>query len=283
MEVLSLGGGVQSTTALRMSIKGELPRLDAVIFADTGWEEERVYAHLDALEAECLSAEVPFYRVSAGNIRESAISNIEAGSRFVSLPLHVRNTEGKGAMLRRQCTSEFKIVPIEQKLRELLGVAKGQRVPAGVHVRQWIGISLDEAQRMKINPHKWVQNFYPLVDERMTRHDCIGWLVRNGFSEPAKSACKGCPFHDNAYWRRMRDEVPADFADVVDFDAAIRTGLQSVDCDSYLHRSLVPLSEVDLRTAEDRGQMAMFTAQGKEPVEVDMGGFINECEGMCGV
>jgi len=35
-----------------------------------------------------------------------------------------------------------------------------------------------------------------------------------------------------------------------------------------MHRSLVPLDQVDLSTAEDRGQLNLF---------------LNECEGMCGV
>jgi hypothetical protein len=36
----------------------------------------------------------------------------------------------------------------------------------------------------------------------------------------------------------------------------------------FVHRDRVPLTEVDLSTAEDRGQLDLFN---------------NECEGMCGV
>ena len=53
MKILSLGAGVQSTTVLLMSIRGELPRIDHAIFADTGWEPKAVYEHLDRLKEEC--------------------------------------------------------------------------------------------------------------------------------------------------------------------------------------------------------------------------------------
>jgi hypothetical protein len=39
--VLSLGAGVQSTALLLMMIHGEVPKADAVIFSDTGWEPKR--------------------------------------------------------------------------------------------------------------------------------------------------------------------------------------------------------------------------------------------------
>jgi hypothetical protein len=69
LRVLSLGAGVQSSTCLLMSLAGELPRLDAAVFADTGWEPKAVYAHLDRLEATATAGGIPVYRVSAGNLR----------------------------------------------------------------------------------------------------------------------------------------------------------------------------------------------------------------------
>lgn len=51
LRILSLGAGVQSTTLLLMACEGLLPRLDYAIFADTGWEPQRVYEHLDRVSA----------------------------------------------------------------------------------------------------------------------------------------------------------------------------------------------------------------------------------------
>ena len=50
LRVLSLGAGVQSTTLLLMSELGELPLLDAAIFADT--QSEPSVAFDDALRAQ---------------------------------------------------------------------------------------------------------------------------------------------------------------------------------------------------------------------------------------
>lgn len=45
-------------------------------------------------------------------------------------------------MIRRQCTSDYKIVPIRRKVRELLGLT-GRRSPDHPVVEQWLGISFD--------------------------------------------------------------------------------------------------------------------------------------------
>jgi 3'-phosphoadenosine 5'-phosphosulfate sulfotransferase (PAPS reductase)/FAD synthetase len=102
LRVLSLGAGVQSTTVALLSASGVLPRLDAAIFADTGWEPAAVYAHLDRLEREALiPAGIPLYRVSVGNIRNDALN---PEHRFASMPLFVKNPDGGDGMTRRQCT-----------------------------------------------------------------------------------------------------------------------------------------------------------------------------------
>jgi 3'-phosphoadenosine 5'-phosphosulfate sulfotransferase (PAPS reductase)/FAD synthetase len=50
---LSLGAGVQSTVMALMADRGDFGAIpDVAIFADTGWEPEKVYKHLDWLESE---------------------------------------------------------------------------------------------------------------------------------------------------------------------------------------------------------------------------------------
>jgi hypothetical protein len=91
----------------------------------------------------------------------------------------------------------------------------------------------------------------------MTRADCARYLLdRHGLVVP-KSACIGCPFHDDRLWRDMKLHQPDEWADAVAFDHAIRR-LPMVQGECYLHRSCVPLDEVDLRSAEDHGQLALF-------------------------
>jgi hypothetical protein len=266
LRVLSLGAGVQSTTMLLMGLRGEFGELpDVAIFADTGWEPASVYAHLDWLEAEVTP--FPIQRVGKGNIREDALNPLK---RFAPMPLYTIPTGDKReGQARRQCTREYKIEPVTRYVRrDILGTKPRARIAKGIEVEMWMGISLDEAQRMKPNREKWITNRWPLIELRMNRRDCLRWLEDNGYPEPPKSACIGCPYTDNGRWREMKESSPGEFADAVAFDADIRKGLRGFSQDAYLHRSLVPLSEVDLRTAEDMGQMDAFT---------------DECEGMCGV
>jgi hypothetical protein len=73
MRVLSLGAGVQSSTLLLMAVHGEV-QIDRAIFADTGWEPRGVYDWLGGLQLAAGHAGIPVDIVSAGNLREDAIS-----------------------------------------------------------------------------------------------------------------------------------------------------------------------------------------------------------------
>lgn len=261
MKVISLGAGVQSSTMLLMADRGEFGTIDAAIFADTGWEPKAVYKHLDWLDSAVF---IPIHRVSVGNIREDTLSGRlpragGANKRFATMPFHIRNLDGKPAMLRRQCTEEYKLKPLRRKVREL-GATASQPV------EMLIGISLDEAHRMKPSSLRYIRHVYPLVDARMTRHDCERWLTANGLPVPPKSACIGCPFHGDAFWRQLRDTD--EWSEAVEFDRAIRDAPQRITGTVFLHRQLVPLDQVDLRTASDHGQGDLFG---------------NDCDGMCGV
>lgn len=269
LRVLSLGAGIQSTTMQLMIFDGEMEAPDLSIFADTGWEPKAVYDQLAYLEMRAHEVGYRIYRVSKGNLRDHIVAGTQ-GASVRSIPLFVRNGNGDEGRLRRNCTSDYKIAPIQRRIRELLGIRPRQAVPDGVRVEQWIGISLDEVYRMKANQERWIDNRYPLIERRMSRWDCVLWLRERGYPIPPKSSCIGCPYHSNAYWREMRDTRPDEWADAVDFDATIRNGLHGVKYPAYLHRSLKPLDQVDLSTIRDHGQMSFDD-------------FTEECEGMCGV
>lgn len=261
---LSLGAGVQSSTVALMIAKGEIPMVDGAIFADTQWEPKGVYAWLDWLEQQL---PFPVHRVTRGNIREAIVSKQTAqGFRFASIPWHMQQPDGRTGMGRRQCTNEYKLEPLRQAKRCLLGYGKGQRIPKGSCVTL-IGISTDEASRAKDSHEVWNVNEFPLLDARMSRQDCLRWMQRHGYPRPPKSSCIGCPFHSNAEWRAIRAD-PEAWADVVEIDAIIREPVRGIRGQQFMHRSMLPIAEVDLSTAEERGQANLFE---------------NECEGMCGV
>jgi len=244
LRLLSLGAGVQSTTLLLMSVYGELPKLDGAVFADTGWEPRAVYEHLDRVTAAAEQAGIPVFRVSKGNLRADAIDPVH---RYASVPYFILNPDGSDGMGRRQCTSEYKLAPIRRKIRELLGakLPDCKRVPKGRLAEQWIGFSSDEIGRVSDRqPVAYIRSTYPLIDLGMDRKACERWLRARGWSV-AKSACIGCPYHGNRMWRDLRDNRPAEWADAVEFDAAIRKGGArgtALNGTAFLHRSRVPLA-----------------------------------------
>ncbi|WP_051777398.1 hypothetical protein [Kitasatospora phosalacinea] len=243
---------------LLLAAEGHLPGLDYAIFADTGWEPRSVYAHLDRIEREVAApAGIPILRVSSGNIRADAL---DPGKRFASMPLHILNADGGDGMSRRQCTGQYKIRPIKEKVRELLGFPYPQRVPRGVFVEQWIGISVDEVHRAKDADVAYMKNRFPLLEQGLTRADCLRLLRSRGFESTPKSSCLGCPYHGNAQWRALRDTSPAEWEDVVAFDRAIRGGNARATAggtpllgQAYLHRSRRPLDQapIDRVTAHE--------------------------------
>jgi len=261
MNILSLGAGIQSSTVLLMSIKGILPKLDYAIFADTGWEPKAVYDHLSWLEEEAGMARIIVARVSNGNIKDDAlVSQIHdtknKGKRWASMPYRVLAPDGSKGMIRRQCTREYKIEPITRFIRRrILGLKKGQRVPKGIKINQWFGISADEPKRIRASKDHWIDYVYPLagipndmLSKPMARYDCIDWLETNYPDRKVwRSACTGCPYKTNDEWRFLKDNSPEEWEDACAFDDAIRN-MSDMRGQVFIHRSCKPLREVDLRT-----------------------------------
>ena len=177
LTVLSLGAGVQSSAMAIMAAKGDFPKVDCAIFADTGYEPKAVYKYLEFLKK---ILPYPIYIVAKGNIKDDMISSIDNGTRFPTAPFFTKNAEtNKKGMLRRQCTNDYKIQPIRQKIRQLSNVAKGKLFPKDKYVEQWIGISMDEIGRMKPARDKYILNRHPLIEAKMSRQDCIDYLKKN--------------------------------------------------------------------------------------------------------
>lgn len=256
LRLLSLGAGIQSTAVLLLACEGKIPTFDYALFADTGWEPRAVYEQLAKVTRIAEEAGIPVRSVSSGNIRHDALSET---SRFVTMPLHVRNPDGTKGMARRQCTGEYKIKPLKVTARALLGYPHPKRVPANVFAEQAIGISVDEVHRAKDADVRYLRNVFPLLDLGMSRDDCVRYLAERGFGETVKSACVGCPYSGNARLRWLRYNDPAAWHDLVAFDKAIRHGSPRAIADGrpfhgefFVHRSLRPLDEVDLTPPPQR-------------------------------
>ena len=268
--VLSLGAGVQSSCLALLAERGEyeLPKPDFAIFADTGWEPKAVYDHLDWLESQ-LSFEI--IRVNNGNIRENILQGrMPDGSRFLGIPAFLRNPDGSTGILHRQCTNHYKTKPIHDYLRTRLGFKPGRRAPSDVQVEMWLGISTDEAVRVKPDREEWVTKRYPLIDLGFSRAQLLNWFNENyPDRQLPSSSCIGCPYHSNSVWKQLKENAPKSFQDAVFIDQALRdvpSIKDTVKGEAYLHRSRTPLVEVNFDDVPSYDDL-----------------MLEECEGLCGI
>ena len=271
---LSLGAGVQSTVLALMAERGEhgLVKPDVAIFADTGWEPQSVYKHLEWLEKQL---SYPVIRVNNGNIKENILAGRGThGEAYLGIPAHLTDQNGKAiGMANRQCTAKYKIKPINDKIKELMGVSKGRRVPKGKRAEIWIGISADEILRAKPSREEWATNRHPLLELGLGRAQLLNWFHENypDYYLP-RSACIGCPYKSDSEWKWLRDNDPDAFEDAKFIDTAIRTiplvrrAITRNGNHAYLHRSRTPLKDVDLENADDYDAV-----------------MAEECEGVCAV
>jgi len=277
LRVLSLGAGVQSSTLALMIEHGELPPIDAAIFADVKGEPKKVYEWLEYLKTKITS--YPIHIVSWRDLKQDILDAAKGEYKAFTAPFYTKNTvTGKKGLLRRQCTNSYKVQPVIQEIRKLLGLKKGEKRKAGTQVDLLMGISKDEIVRMRKNQLNYINNVYPLVDKNMTRKDCIEWMEDNFYPTPPRSACTFCPYHSNKEWLDIKNGDPEEWKEVVAMDKAIRNQErfkeknkdQEVIDEIFLHRSCKPIDEVDFEKEKNKKQLDFEF------------GILNECEGMCG-
>ena len=152
----------------------------------------------------------------------------------------------------------------------MLGLKPRQRIPIGTTVEIWLGISTDEAIRMKTSRDRWATNRYPLIEAGMSRRDCMEWWNARYDRPLERSACVACLFQSPHRWVETKRRWPELFAEAVETDAKLRSGL-ALDKTPFLNRQRMPLAEA----------VAVDEAEIGADEQVD--GFGNECEGHCGV
>ena len=264
LRALSLGGGVQSSAMLMMGAQGRFgPPPDLAIFADTGNEPQDVYEMVgwldehSGIEVVTVRGEVPIAEaVSNGTDAKGCVTGF-------GVPFHTLDVRtGKLGMARRICTSNWKVVPIEQELRRRLGVSRITR-RSGIRVEQWLGITTDEIERVSPSQTSWVDTRWPLIEVGMSRTDCEKWWAENasaGAPPLARSACAICPYRTASEWLDLQDSYPELFDTAAEVEASYNARQRERGyghIESYLHRRRIPLKEAvaadrDLRDSQGR-------------------------------
>jgi 3'-phosphoadenosine 5'-phosphosulfate sulfotransferase (PAPS reductase)/FAD synthetase len=171
--ILSYGGGVNSV-ALLLHLLEEKEPLDEIIFADTGGELPETYTYLKIMKKYLEEYNIPFKLVTS-----KSGSLYERCERRRVIPSQVW----------RWCTRDFKIIPIYAYYRSL-----------GTQVNQYLGISYEERDRKRESGASYVSNIYPLIEEKITRDECIDLIKKAGLELPVRSGCFFCPFNSVSRW-----------------------------------------------------------------------------------
>lgn len=240
LRVLSLGWGVQSWCLAAMIALKELPPIDYAIHADTTHEMSGTYTHVAKWTSWLEERGVKVVTVKPN--RADVVR--EDWSASVLIPAFTTdNLNGSRGQVRRQCTHDWKILPIRRFLRTVV-----KPTPGIVESQQ--GISFDEWQRMRSSDVAYIVNQYPLVDMRITRAGCISWLQAHDLDVPPKSACTFCPFHSITEWKNLKRGGGSNWERSVEVDTAIR--LKRPKAALFVHPYRKPLPEA-VEIPEDFG------------------------------
>lgn len=225
--IFSNGGGTQSTGIVALIVTGRLPKPDIAAIVDTGREKTATWEYVEQIHRPALaSVGVDLHVVSHDYAKHDLMK-----SGRVLMPMYTTHG-GSLSKLPTYCSNEWKKRPLMRWLREQ-GVKQA---------RQWLGISIDESDRMKLSGVQWLENGFPLIDLGMSRDDCYSLVRQMGWPDPPKSSCFMCPHMGDAQWRHMKASHPADFAAAVEVEQELRV----IDPTVYLHRSAMPLDQVAL-------------------------------------
>lgn len=229
-QIWSSGGGVQSTAIAALIVRGDLPKPDLAVIADTEREMSTTWEYMNKVTAPALaSVGVVLHRVKKSDYATVDVWGGKDGNTLL-IPAFT-DKSGTVGKLPTLCSTEWKLRVVQRWSTNLHGVTA---------VTMWMGISTDELGRASLPKGKW-QKRYPLIEKQMNRGDCQALIKRMGWPDPPRSSCWMCPNHREVEWRWERDTVPQDFAKAIHFEREI----QKRDPHAWLHNECRPLDQVD--------------------------------------
>lgn len=232
--IWSFGGGVQTIAILTLIAEGKLPKPELVIMADTGRERASTWRYLAQYAMPVIKDLGLQFKIASHDL-----AKVDLHGHNGDLLLPIFTLTGK---LPTFCSDEWKKMVCRRLLRQL---GYGPKNP----VIQWLGMSLDEVDRLRVSDKKWIQNHYPLCfDIPLRRHECELQITRFGLPLPPKSACWMCPNLNNEEWQDIKLNDPQDFQQAIKLDYEIRAN--DTRGGVFLHNSKVPLDKADLTVKE---------------------------------
>lgn len=227
--VWSYGGGKQTAAIAALIIQGVLPVPDLVVMADTGRERSSTWRYLRMVTRPALR-EIGLDVWVVQKAKYATVDMFDAKG-MVLLPAFTTLEGGTIGRTRAYCSNEWKKRVVQRWLTD------NKFRP----VQNWLGISTDEADRMKDSDVGWLSHYYPLCDLGISRNQCVEIVARMGWPPAPKSTCWMCPNMSDATWREIQRDDPEDFAQAVSTERLAR----EKDPHVYFHRSGVTLDQVE--------------------------------------
>jgi len=231
----SYGGGVQTAAIAVLILQNRLPIPDIAIIADTTRELSSTWEYLDTVVQPALDKIGLQILIASHEFADVDIYN----GRQVLIPAFTENRQtGETTRMPTFCSLEWKRDAINRCLRAM-GINKTD---------MWLGISMDEVERMKPSAVDWVRVVFPLIEMiPLDRKECIALVEDFGWPTPPRSRCWMCPNQSSKMWLEMAEELPEEFDKAVQFEQEIQLLAPNV----FLHRSLHPLDEAILGSEEE--------------------------------
>lgn len=196
MIYVAFGGGINSTGML-VGMRERRIESPWVVFADTGGEKPETYAHVEAVDC---------WLRSWGHY---GIVTVKKDSMYATLEDEClrKNTLPAIAFGFRSCSDKWKQQP-QTKYMNHDHLAR-KLWDSGQKVTKAIGFGVDELHRAREYEDDKYRNWYPLIDWRWNRNDCIEAIKRAGLPVPPKSSCFYCPAMRKAEIVKLSADHPA--------------------------------------------------------------------------
>lgn len=269
MKILSCGAGMQSTALALMSCENKLaqiqskapvyprvPIYDAIIFCDLGLEPDWVYLQVHFIQNVCDGVGIPFYILDT-HLYQDYLEKF-GKTNVKSIPFWSLGADGKKAKLRRHCTIDYKIEIINRFVRySLLGYRYRQHIKEadkGAH-EMHLGFSAEESKRAFESKSAMFVNCYPLIEMGLTRADNYKYILEIWGLDTKASACAFCPFHQNYFFKYIKENDPQTYKGVVAFDQMLeeKQPLTKIRDKIYISKSrkrIVDLTPEDCNDAQ---------------------------------
>ena len=215
-----------------------LPRLDHVLYADTGLYPAATEQHLKRVHALSHQAGAEFARADATDLAERVWTQTPA-----PLPLF---TDGEPARLPSGC-ADTQLLALTSRLRTWL-----EQGPAEVECV--LGLGAEYAHRVPpaATWPGWLRLDYPLFGLGWRERDCAAFNHHHGLGAMRGLACLGCPERSDADWAELRESDPCAWDEAVALDGAVRhhttetvtPGMPPAEA-GYIHPCRRPLADID--------------------------------------